>query len=414
MAVAQNYRNITIKHKKAKWYDVREQQTHAPADDFDEDTPWQSGAKGDIQATHTSIQTIYARKGSTVRLYMTDYHPNGSMSNRTYQRWYNYQTDGLFNDGMLTRATRNLPTTIDHGTTIQNGAMYQFANGYVGQPAGTSSLYAVDFHFPENGQDYYLVGCDVSGYQDFREKYASNGTNSDFFRTHYEPTLSHRYIFFIRSIEDTSTPANIALRAGEPIEVNNISMPATRINNMTQEMIALQMDAKSYLTLNERYDNSNLVVTIPDQTNNAGIQLLDVNIRNNTYSTTDQLNLSGEERIIFFQYPKDNGNGTRSVNNLENGQSSSVIEIRRGGTLVAQFNITFKEDSRLLTQTQVEKIEDGDYQQGGILSNYTFRSPSAISGSYQLLTEMNFDFDEQFTAVPKHPNGDIMPLRKDM
>lgn len=398
-AVAQNYRNITIIHKKAKWYDVREQQTQAPADDFDEDTPWQSGAKGDIQATHTSIQTIYARKGSTVRLYMTDYHPNGSMSNRTYQRWYNYQTDGLFNDGMLTRATSNLPTTIDKGTTIQNGEMYQFANGYVGQPAGTSSLYAVDFHFPENGQDYYLVGCDVSGYQDFREKYASNGTNSDFFRTHYEPTLSHRYIFFIRSIEDTSTPANIALRAGEPIEVNNISMPATRINNMTQEMVALQMDAKSYLTLNENYDNNDLVVTIPNQTNNAGIQLLDVNIRDNTYSIANQLNLSGEERIIFFQYPKNNGNGTRSVNNLENGQSSSVIEVRRGGTLVAQFNITFKEDSRLLTQTQVEKIEDGDYQQGGILSNYTFRSPSAISGSYQLLTEMNFDFDEQFTAA---------------
>ena len=224
-AVAQNYRNITIKHKKAKWYDVREQQTQAPADDFDEDTPWQPGAKGDIQATHTSIQTIYARKGSTVRLYMTDYHPNGSMSNRTYQRWYNYQTDGLFNDGMLTRATENLPTTIDKGTTIQNGEMYQFANGYVGQPVGTSSLYAVDFHFPENGQDYYLVGCDVSGYKDFREKYANDGSTSDFRSTHYEPTLSHRYIFFIRSIEDTSTPANIALRAGEPIEVNNISMP---------------------------------------------------------------------------------------------------------------------------------------------------------------------------------------------
>ena len=400
-AVAQdyNYRNITIKHKKAKWYDVREQQTQAPADDFDEDTPWQSGAKGDIQATHTSIQTIYARKGSTVRLYMTDYHPNGSMSNRTYQRWYNYQTDGLFNDGMLTPATGNLPTTIDKGTPIQNGEMYQFANGYVGQPAGTSSLYAVDFHFPENGQDYYLVGCDVSGYKDFREKYANDGNTSDFFHTHYEPTLSHRYIFFIRSIEDTSTPANIALQAGKPIEVNNISMPATRINNMTQEMVALQMDAKSYLTLDKRYDNNELVVTIPGQTNNAGIQLLDVNIRNNKYSTTDQLNLSGEERIIFFQYPQDNGNGTRSVNNLENGQSSSVIEVRRGETLVAQFNITFKEDSRLLTQTQVEKIEDGDYQQGGILSNYTFRSPSAISGSYQLLTEMNFDFDEQFTAA---------------
>lgn len=398
-AVAQNYRNITIKHKKAKWYDVREQQTQAPADDFDEDTPWQSGAMGDIQATHTSIQTIYARKGSTVRLYMTDYHPNGSMSNRTYQRWYNYQTDGLFNDGMLTRATDNLPTTIDKGTPIQNGEMYQFANGYVGQPAGTSSLYAVDFHFPENGQDYYLVGCDVSGYKDFREKYANDGNTSDFLSTHYEPTLSHRYIFFIRSIEDTSTPANIALQAGKPIEVNNISMPATRINNMTQEMVALQMDAKSYLTLDKRDDNSELEVTIPNQTNNAGIQLLDVNIRNNTYLTANQLNLSGEERIIFFQYPKDNRNGTRSVNNLENGQSSSVIEVRRGETLVAQFNITFKEDSRLLTQTQVEKIEDGDYQQGGILSNYTFRSPSAISGSYQLLTEMNFDFDEQFTAA---------------
>lgn len=77
------------------------------------------------------------------------------------------------------------------------------------------------------------------------------------------------------------------------------------------------MDAKSYLTLDKSLDNNKLEVTIPDQTNNAGIQLLDVNIRNNTYSTAKQLNLSGEERIIFFQYPKDNGNGTRSVNNLK-------------------------------------------------------------------------------------------------
>ena len=96
-AWAQNtqYQNRTIQHKPAKWHAVRSDKNIHGVDDFDENIEWQQGPTGKIQATHTSIQTIYARKGSSVLLHMTDHHPNEDMSNRTYQRWYNYQTDDI-------------------------------------------------------------------------------------------------------------------------------------------------------------------------------------------------------------------------------------------------------------------------------------------------------------------------------
>lgn len=385
-AWAQNtqYQNRTIQHKPAKWHAVRSDKNIHGVDDFDENIEWQQGPTGKIQATHTSIQTIYARKGSSVLLHMTDHHPNEDMSNRTYQRWYNYQTDDITFTGGASLKNHN-------GTTY-----YQLKNGYVGQPISKDkALYQMDFAFPKNGADYYLIGCDVSGYQDFRENWASSGnTSSDFKNTFYEPTLGHRFIFMVRSIEDTNSPAYQALKNGEPIEVNDIAMPATRITDKTQEMVALQMDARSYLTLDEDDDEKPLVVTIPTSTNVAGIKLLSGN--NNT--TTDSLEMSDEDRIIYIQYPKDNGNGTRSVNIPTSGKSTSVIEVKRGNTVVAKFNLTFNEESRLLTQTQVGKLEDGSYEKNGILKDYIFRTPSTISNNYQLLTEMNFDYDASITS----------------
>lgn len=385
-AWAQNtqYQNRTIQHKPAKWHAVRSDKNIHGVDDFDENIEWQQGPTGKIQATHTSIQTIYARKGSSVLLHMTDHHPNEDMSNRTYQRWYNYQTDDITFTGGASLKNHN-------GTTY-----YQLKNGYVGQPISKDkALYQMDFAFPKNGADYYLIGCDVSGYQDFRENWASSGnTSSDFKNTFYEPTLGHRFIFMVRSIEDTNSPAYQALKNGEPIEVNDIAMPATRITDKTQEMVALQMDARSYLTLDEDDDEKPLVVTIPTSTNVAGIKLLSGN--NNT--TTNSLEMSDEDRIIYIQYPKDNGNGTRSVNIPTSGKSTSVIEVKRGNTVVAKFNLTFNEESRLLTQTQVGKLEDGSYEKNGILKDYIFRTPSTISNNYQLLTEMNFDYDASITS----------------
>lgn len=384
-AWAQNtyYQNKTIKHKPAKWHAVRSNKNIHGVDDFDENIEWQQGPKGNIQATHTSIQTIYARKGSSVLLHMTDHHPNGSMSNRTYQRWYNYQTDDI---------------TFTGGASLKNHkgtTYYQLKNGYVGQPISkNNALYQMDFAFPKNGADYYLIGCDVSGYQDFREDWASSGNASDFENTFYEPTLGHRFIFMVRSIEDKTSPAYQALKNGEPIEVNDIAMPATRITDKTQEMVALQMDARSYLTLDEDDDEKPLVVTIPTSTNVAGIKLLS---GNNT-TTTNSLEMSDEDRIIYIQYPKDNGNGTRSVNIPTSGKSTSVIEVKRGNTVVAKFNLTFNEESRLLTQTQVGKLEDESYEKNGILKDYIFRTPSTISNNYQLLTEMNFDYDASITS----------------
>ena len=55
---------------------------------------------------------------------------------------------------------------------------------------------------------------------------------------------------------------------------------------------------------------------------------------------------------------------------------------------MARYNITFKEESRLLTQTQVSQENAKEN------SAYGYRMPDYLKENYELLTELNFDFDD--------------------
>lgn len=317
--------------------------------------------------------------GTSVTLTLPDYL-NETTNNKTYQRWYNYLTEGTFATGNT--GSGDIVDYLTPGTAVgnnaANGTGYRFKNGYIGQPLSSACLYVMDFYVPKTGyQNWYLVACDVSGYTDFTEDFSSDSKNSSFANGGYwEPTLSHRFIYFIRVIEDETSWAAKQLNAGKPIEEKDITMPATRLPDYTDEMVALSMDARSYLTPNGGTNEADGDITVSLDNNTAGITLL----------TTS---LSGENRVIFINYPVKNSDNTQSVNTPTDGSDpKATVNVSRNGTLVARYNITFKEESRLLTQTQVSQENAKEN------SAYGYRMPDYLKENYELLTELNFDFDD--------------------
>lgn len=394
-----------IKHKPAKWYDLRTTLIiNNAADDFDADESLAMHAaydgKKQIQSAHTLIDTIYVHRGTKVTLTLPDYL-EGTTNNKTYQRWYNYKTEGTFatgatgDDAVVDYLT---PGTAASGNP-SNGSGYRFANGYVGQPFSSGCLYVMDFYVPESDleNNFYLVACDVSGYTDYTEHFSDESKKSTFGEkgTYWEPTLGHRFIYYLRVIDDETCSAYKKLNAGLPIEEKDISMPATRIPNKTEEMVALSMDARSYILPldynGEKDDAQNpLTVTIEgandSKINTAGISLLN--------ATDGKLSISGEDRVIFIKYPNTNTkDGTMSVNQTTDGKDpKATILVKRNDVLVAKFNLTFKEESRLLTQTQVSKANKDEH------STYRYRTPDYLKENYELLTELNFDFDKSVAS----------------
>lgn len=382
-ALGSDMASISIKHKPAKWYDLRKTMSINAADNFDEDESLSMNIAYDnqtkIQAAHTLIYTIYVHAGTSVTLTLPDYL-NGTTNNKTYQRWYNYLTEGTFATGNT--GSGDIVDYLTPGTAVgnnaANGTGYRFKNGYIGQPLSSACLYVMDFYVPKTGyQNWYLVACDVSGYTDFTEDFSSDSKNSSFANGGYwEPTLSHRFIYFIRVIEDETSWAAKQLNAGKPIEEKDITMPATRLPDYTDEMVALSMDARSYLTPNGGTNEADGDITVSLDNNTAGITLL----------TTS---LSGENRVIFINYPVKNSDNTQSVNTPTDGSDpKATVNVSRNGTLVARYNITFKEESRLLTQTQVSQENAKEN------SAYGYRMPDYLKENYELLTELNFDFDD--------------------
>lgn len=421
----------TIQHKPAKWH---AQRTGNYVDDFSDDKEmfteddydvsyrlnWPSGSdwKG-IQAAHTIIDTIYVEKGSLVTLALPDRRegynePNSATNIGSYQRWYNFRTDGTF-------ATGNRTGIVDLLTPLPEGSVfYRFANGYVNRPlvAWNGSLpSSMVFYYPQGGEDSYLVACDVSGYTDFSLNGSvptSSGTDaiSAFFRNngYYEPTLTHRIIYQLIGVDN------------EPnllVETYDINFPATILPDVTHEMVALSMDARSYVGGS---DNEDLTVSI--ENDNAGITLFhqtavwtnwrgyvtDTKISENsknynftaqsgtdtyTISVTESqtATLSGGDRAIFFGFKSKNDDGTYSV---PDGSTASIVVKKENGTEVARFNLTFRENSRLLSQTMVEQLENGNPNGDWAENVSPNRTPTRLGNQRILLTELNFDYEDDY------------------
>lgn len=426
-----DYSNVTIHHKAAKWFDLRSNISEAAKnmDTFNDETAWYSGPKGDIQASHVYMDTIYVHKGTSVTLAVPDRLSNSSVV--SYQRWYSYRTDGTFRT-QNTGSDEVWDLLTPAGTTP-----CRFANGYVGKPLTTSDVMDMKFYVPTDEEfkawfgetaaqtfdnNYYHVGCDVSGYTDFTKSYSDASGSSSFYPSNqsdgltYEPTLTHRIIYYIMAVDgrDTGEGATVTWQngmgrlkntayqggttTGKYLEEYDISFPFTRISNNTKELVALSKDARSYAIPDAAIDYDNDVLDVKLVDNGSGITL-----------ATKSLN--GTSRIIQFNYPNPNySDGTEYVNANNSTATIYVTKTVSGTTYnIAKYNLTFVRDTRLLTQTQLEQIENGTIQDNN-LKYYQFRTDKYLSENYQLLTKLDFDYDPSVSELYGQPDFYQFPL----
>lgn len=413
----------TIQHKPAKWH---AQRTGNYVDDFSDDKEmfteddydasyglnWPSGSdwKG-IQAAHTIIDTIYVEKGSLVTLALPDRRGgidagNGTNANiGSYQRWYNFRTESSF------RTNNNSVIDLLTPPTEGEKPYYRFVNGYVNRPLALwreegRTPARMDFYYPKDSEtnyrpsgqtdnSFYLVACDLSGYTDFSSDNRTPNSNDDdvvedFFinNGYYEPTLTHRVIYCLIGVESRSLPS-------EP-EVYEIDFPAYTYPNKSNELVALPMDARSYYA---GTGASQLTVTLSGNT--AGISLISGNSENYSSSVGDSptnITLDGDDRSIFFRMPQSASDGSRYVNGL-NGNTPPTATINVGVTVggktttVLQFKLTFRNESRLLTQTMVNRLDAQKNINGTTWSGLRYRTPDSLKRANILLTELNFDYE---------------------
>lgn len=425
--------SVTITHKAAKWFDLRSGISDATKamDTFDDDTTMftlQDG-KTEVQAAHTYMDTIYVHKGTSVSLEIPD-KLGTQIRVESYQRWHSFRTDGTF-------STQNTGDNEvwDLLTPSDANTYYRYANGYVGKPKG-ANLYKVNFYVPTDEEfnvwfgstssvqpdnNYYLVACDVSAYTDYTEHFSSSSSSSSFGPSKedgktYEPTLTHRVIFYIVTVDDRDKDPTVTWTKGmgrlkDPayqegtldegkkyLEEYDISFPYTRVSDHTKELVALSKDAWSYAIPGVSKDADSDTLNIFLQDAKSGI----------TLATTT---LTGMNRIIQFNYPNTNNTDKTQYVNANNSKATIYVTKTVGGTTynIARFNLTFIRDTRLLTQTQLEQIEDGTIQNEN-LKYYQFRTNKYLEENYELLTSLNFDYDPAVATMYGQPEFYPFPI----
>lgn len=423
------YSNITINHKPAKWFDLREKDGYtneSTGDTFSQEEEWFTPVDNEfienypvqqIQAAHTYIDTIYMHPGTSVDLTLPD--KLNDVSVRGYQRWYSFRTDGTY------RTKNTGSDEVWDLLTPTVGTSYRFANGYVSKPIDTNAngTYQMKFYFPtsedfnewfDNSSDFdgnwFVVACDVSGYNDYTEDFdKETSSDSNFLTTLYEPTLTHRVLYYIASVDNRDNETDntkkenwenghgrlsqIAYQGGgntdgkKYLEEYEISFPYTRVSNHTEELVALSKDARAYAIPDAKPDTETLKVELIDGDGTggqeSGIQLVNTTVK-------------GESRVIQFTYPTTREDGTSVVEN--NNSTATILVTKKVGTTtynIARYKLRFVADTRLLTQSQLEAIEDGTMEEDDVMRYYEFRTPGYMEENYQLLTALNWDYDPE-------------------
>ncbi|MCD8202663.1 MAG: hypothetical protein LUD48_03360, partial [Prevotella sp.] len=427
-----------VAHKAGRWYQNNIVSQRASDDDFDSSNSMVTLAnETEIQATHTYVDTIYMRKGSSMELMIpnSDSDDMADVSMNNYYRWFNYLNDQNFYVG----------NGFNHDDLLTIGSddsykAWVFSNGYVSGLLNTSStntsgtdntektntLRKVTFYYPtddeyityiesrniENfeGQDnsYYAVACDLSNYTDFATTFTA-GNKSDFSATnnYCEPTLQERVLFYIVGVneneDDTDMPDdlpeqfqhywsmlnNSAYQGGgygtstKYLEEHEITFPSQRLSGNTKndELVMLSKDAQAY-GIPGQSGSETLKVEFASDDNSNGLSI-----------ATGTSTLSGTDRVIQF-YKGTSG----SQWSVDDGSTATILVTKEvGGTTynIARYKLTFKKESIALTEAQVDAL---DKQQSGTPTwdsmwwNDLGERGATYLGNCDLVASLDFDY----------------------
>lgn len=436
--ISNTYQDSEVRHKDAKWYTMRNNISQAAKDmdTFDDENPRFNNpyTSTSIQSAHTYYDTLYVRKGSEVELTLpvvsASYSPGGNLSARSYQRWYNFVTESTLS---YTEGCGWNRRTYDLLEPAQNS--YRFANGYVGgRSVNDTDLGRATFTYPTDaeyrsyvnngfdngsaGNNYYIIACDASGYIDFTENFNSGNGGSFLNGGFWEPTLSLRVIYYIIGVDDRGGAdetegwkngmgrlENPEYRGGDGdgkkfLEEYDITFPCDHLGNQTDELVALSKFANGYRIDGD--NNTDLSVTISSPNN--VFRLLSGGNHNGASGGNEStsITLSGNNRAIFFRPASANSREPWSVSD---GQTATIVvtkTVDRTTYNIAKFNLTFKKDTRLLTQHELDRI-DRHRESGDVINRneswysnaYATRTPNYLDGNenYKLLTSRTFDYD---------------------
>lgn len=456
---------ITTK-TKTKWSYLRDMEGLTPSkpDRFEKDATFTitvDGSNQQVQASHVLIDTIYMHRGSITQLTLPEIAADGNnYSIRSYQRWYNMKTGntfdvGSFRNGELPYSIRDLlyPTEyLSDDQTIQSlnkkGKELKprrLQNGYIGSPLVAENAdyppltLKMNFYYPTNEQydtfkskgytinpdnNEYLIACDVSGYTDYAEEFQikNNTPFTPVNKPIYEPTLSLRVIYCIRAIENQDDWRNMFFKEQKDItepddqkylEEYEINMPATRIPDKTLEMVSIASAAKAYAVPEDKDDDNNeLTAQIEKNSNSAGIELFYIRKDDkdqNEEGVKEYYPLTGDQRIIHFRYKNTDTDlyGRQSV--PDNSTATIVVTKEVNGTTyrIARFKLTFKENSVLLTQSQIDEINNSTVAEDKPWAKYTYRTPEYLDKNYTFVTGLDFDFDP--AIAEKYGQKEVYP-----
>lgn len=371
------YQDVTIGHRRAKWATEQDGWT------MNDSTFTQ------IQAAHVYADTIYMLKGMALNISLPFYATNIGGTSNSYQRWYNYRTEGTFqtnnNQDILYRL---------------NIMPYRFKNGYMGQPKG-SSVTQMRFYYPSDAEyqnnangirsmnpdnDLYIIACDVSNYTDYEDALTNDGGSFT------EPTLTHRALIYVYGVQNTDTDSGKSAFEkamdssdfqggtgdGKYWEEYEITFPSIRFSNHTKDGIALSKDAFAW--------------AIPFSPN--GVLPVNVSLVENSARISLQTNsLSRNDRMILFAYPGDNGSN-KGPFHVEDGKTATILvtkTVNEKTYNLARYKLTFKDGFQQLTQSQVKQLDENAVAADSWWKNYGYRTQDYLEQNYRCLAKLDFD-----------------------
>ena len=338
---------------------------------------------------------------------------------RQYQRWYNYDTDGLVPDSLL---LLNKPASRNYC----NGTLIGEVLPFNGQTSGDKVTFGFNFKMPDYAPDdfEYTLGIDMSFYTDFVEYYGDNGTTPWPATTYdntiaipvndnlVEPTLAQRCIYVVRNAHIMAKELTaLSDKQSKWLEEYNIAFPAKKVN-FRNCSLPLDNELANYWIYRDsvaseenliqltRYANLEFKIT----NNDAGISLDDGPIVKGATGYADPGNPDedlSQLRFFRFKYPTTDGK-----EQVPNGSTADIEVYAKDGSRryrLAVYHLTFEDGTELRPHAQIIGMKDDGF---GNKIPKSDRSPRQLRRDLgEPKAAITFDFDtygyRTFQAPPQ-------------